>query len=111
MTRPCASTTGGSVAQDRRDRDHRARDGLAVHVEEAALDDLLRHEPDLGRWLVLVGVEVGPADAVAGRQRGGAERRVIGRRGAGRIEPEPARSVARPVAGRRRKAPFGTEAG
>ncbi len=92
---------------DRRDRDHRARNGLALHVEELALNDLLRHEPDLGRWLILAGVEIGPAHSVAGCQRGRAELGMMGRRGAGRIEPEPARRAARPVTGRRREGSFG----
>ena len=93
-------------AADRPDRDLHARDAPALGVDQAALDDLLGLERDLGGRLILVGVEVGPAHAVAGGQRRGAELGVLRRRGAGRVEPEPARTIARRMADRGREDPL-----
>ena len=82
------------------DRDLDAAHGLARDVEEPALDHPLGLEPDLGVGPIGVGIEVDPADAIAGSHRDGGEL-VITRRGrAGRIEPETARAVAARMADR-----------
>ena len=80
------------VAADRPDRDRDIRDGPALHVEQPPVDHLLRPERDLGGGLIVVGVELDPADAIAGRHGDGAEILVSrrGRPGASiRNRPEP----------------------
>ena len=57
-----------AIASNRRDRDRDARDGPALHVEQSPVDHLLRPERDVGGGLIVVGVELDPAGAVAGRR-------------------------------------------
>ena len=82
-----------AVARNRHDRDPDIRDGPALHVEQPPVDHLLGPERDLGGGLIVVGVELDPADAIAGRHRDGAKILVARRGRPGRIDPEPARAV------------------
>ncbi len=57
------------------------------------MDHLLGPEREVGGGLIGIGVELDPADAMAGRRRNGEQIVVSRRGGSGRIDPEPARSV------------------
>ncbi len=65
------SPEGGCVDPGDRHRD--ALGGPALQIEEASLDHLLGLQPDFGVGLIGVGVELGPADAVARCQGDGHE--------------------------------------
>ena len=81
------------IAENRHDRDPDIRNGPALHVEQPPLDHLLRPEGDVGGRLIVVGIELDPADTITGRQGDGAEILVARRRRPGCIDPEPARAV------------------
>ena len=53
------------------DRDPDAPDGPAVDIEKTPLDHLFGSKRDVGGGLIGVGVQIDPADAVAGRDGDG----------------------------------------
>ena len=55
------------------DRDLDVPGGPALQVDQPAVDHLLGPERDVGGGLLGVGIELGPADAVARRQGGQAQ--------------------------------------
>ncbi len=101
------STRGRPVHEDPRDdaahgldRHLDIADRPAAQVEQPPLDDLLWPEHDVGGRLIGIGIQLDPADAVAGRHRDGTDPVMPRRCGARGVDPEAARVVAPHLADR-----------